>query len=299
MKNILVHSVRILIILLGFSMELKADENIFGYVRGAETLPNDSWEIYQFLTSRTDKGIGYYSALDTNTELEYGFTDRFTLGVSVKMMAVESRGILIDAYIPKDIKQSLSLSGAELSFKYNFLSPAKDDIGFSSYLSISNSWLDPHSGQKKSTTTAELEFILQKYFYEGEMVWVGNFGLESTYAERYAIDGLPAGYEWPTHPEMEIGLKLGTGLTYRFIPKWFAGAETVYESEYETEVGQERYSTFAGPTIHYGSENWWTTLTYFKQVDGGGPPYPDQANTRLHLIERTKQEMRLKLGYNF
>ncbi|MFZ3230220.1 MAG: DUF6662 family protein [Pseudobdellovibrio sp.] len=276
-----------------------ADENLFGYLKGAETLPKESWEMYQFLTSRTDKGVGTYKALDSKTEIEYGVTDRFTSGVSFKMQSIESKDILLDAYIPKDINSGFQFSGVEASFKYNFLSPAKDDIGFSTYFSISRGWLDSHSGQKKDTTSTELEFLLQKYFLEGELILVGNFGLESTYAERYQIDGLPSGFEWPTHPEMEIGFKVGTGITYRFIPKWFFGGEVLYESEYETEVGQERFSTFAGPTIHYGSEKWWSTVTYFQQLAGGGPPYAGQENTNLHLIEKTKQEIRLKLGYNF
>lgn len=287
------------VLVLCLSFKGHADENLFGYLKGAETLPKESWEAYQFFTSRTDKGIGTYSALDAKTELEYGFTDRFTAGLGLKMLAVDSKGILIDAYIPKDISTSLNLSGIELSFKYNFLSPAKDDIGFSTYISIFQGWQDPHSGQKKDITTSELEFLLQKYYLEGELIWVANFGIESTYAHRAAIDGLPAGYGWPAYPEMEIGLNLGTGLIYRLVPRWFIGSELLYEAEYETEVGLERYSTFFGPTLHYGSELWWFTLTYFKQLKGGGPPYAAQENINLQLIEKTKQEIRLKIGYNF
>lgn len=299
MKNIRKLVVVLGLMIIQFSLVVSADENLFGYLKGAETLPKNTWETYQFVTSRNDKGAGTYQAIDTKTELEYGYTDSFTLSFSLKMLSVETKGILIDAYIPKDNKTGLNLSGAELAFKYNFLSPAKDDIGLSTYFSLSRGWQDPHSGQRKDTTTTELEFLLQKYFLEGELIWVANLGLESTYAERYAISGLPEGFEWPHHPEMELGYKLGTGLTYRFIPKWFIGAETVYEAEYETVVGQERYTTFAGPSLHYGSERWWATLTYFKQIEGGGPPYTNQENTKLHLIEKTKQEARLKLGYNF
>ena len=291
----------LLILILGqiLSSTAKADENLFGYLKGAETLPKGSWEIYQFLTSRTDKGKGTYNALDSKTEIEFGLTDRLTSGFSVKAQSVKSQGLLLDAYIPRDIDSGFSPSGIEADLKYNFLSPAKDDIGLSAYFSLGHIWRDPHSGQEKDATQAELELLIQKYFMEGQMIWVNNFGMESTYAQRYTIQNLPAGFEWPINPEMEIALKAGTALSYRFIENWFFGGEILYETEYETQVGQERWSTFAGPSLHYGSEKWWTTLTWFPQLQGGGSIYAGQENTRLQLIERTKQEIRLKLGFNF
>ena len=105
--------------------------------------------------------------------------------------------------------------------------------------------------------------------------------------------------EWGTDPEMEISTKIGTGLSYRFAPGWYAGAEVLREAEYETDVGLERWSVFAGPTLHYGGKQWWATLTYFKQLRGGGEKYAGQSDEHLHLIEKTKNEVRLKLGYNF
>ncbi len=35
-----------------------ADENFFGYVKGAETLPKGTYELYETLTYRGDKGEG-------------------------------------------------------------------------------------------------------------------------------------------------------------------------------------------------------------------------------------------------
>ncbi|HEX5055092.1 MAG TPA: DUF6662 family protein [Gammaproteobacteria bacterium] len=62
-----------------------------------------------------------------------------------------------------------------------------------------------------------------------------------------AIADLPSGVGWPINPDMEIGMKLGIGLTRQskfsmkqnMKPKW-----------------QERWPVFAGPTLHYGSERW-------------------------------------------
>ena len=99
---------------------------------------------------------------------------------------------------------------------------------------------------------------------------------------------------------MELEISFGTGLTYRFAPNWFLGAEILYEAEYETEVGQERWSVFAGPTLHYGAERWWATFTWFPQLSGGAESgYDDGLPGNYQLVEKTKQEFRFKVGFNF
>src|SRR3989338_1748746 len=73
-----------------------ADESLFGYVKGAETLPKGSWEFDQSLTYRNDKGSGDYSALDSKTEIEYGVTDRFTASGYLKMQSIDMSGLVVD-----------------------------------------------------------------------------------------------------------------------------------------------------------------------------------------------------------
>lgn len=280
------------------AMMARGDEQTFGYLKGSETLPRGESEIVQWLTRRTDKGVGSYEAWDSKTEFEYGLTDRLTASAYFKMQAIETRDIRLDAYIPKDEEYGFRPSGVEGALKYNFLSPVKDPVGLATYLSLDYSWLDPHSGQDKDTLSLELEFLFHKYFLDGQLIWVLNTGLESTYADRDPVNNLPEGFEWPTDPEMELEWKLGSGISYRFAPRWFIGAEAIYETEFETEVGQERWSVFAGPTLHYASSRWWATLTWFPQVEGG-KFYEDQKDRDLHLIEKTEQEVRLKIGVTF
>ncbi len=276
-----------------------ADESLFGALKGAETLPAGALELVQHLTQRSDKGQGTYSALDSKTEIEYGITNRLTGAVYLKGQSIHTEGLLINGYIPKDEKYGLRASGVEASLKYNFLSPAKDAIGLAGYFSTSYSWLDPHSGQNKKKLTFESLLLAQKYFLDGELIWVGNLGLEATLAKRGAIANLPADFEWPTTPEMEIGFMGGTGLSYRVARNWFVSGEVLYETEFETDVGQERWSLQAGPSLHYGGKDWWGTLSWLPQIRGGGEKYPSQTNANLHLIEKTKQEIRLKIGFNF
>lgn len=275
-----------------------ADEHLLGYVRGAEALPKGSWEFYQIVTTRDDKGKGSYHAVDTSTEVEYGVTDRFSISAALLGMSLNTNGLVVDGYLPQDKSFGLKPVGFELYSKYNFMSPAKDDFGISMVWSVYKMWVDPHSGQGKDTYRFENYLLLQKYFLEGQLIWVGNFAIEATHATRKEVPGIDPDVEWVTTPEMEIETKIGTGLSYRFIPKWFIGGEALYETEYETEVGRERYSLFAGPSLHYGSQAWWATATWFQQLDGGGGKYDGQTED-LHLIEKTKTEARLKVGYNF
>lgn len=276
-----------------------ADENLLGYVRGVETMPANSWEVYQIVTSRDGKGKGSYHAWNTQAEVEYGVTDRFTVMAEADMQAINTNGLVIDAYMPKDERYGLTPSGVEFALKYNFLRPAIDPLGLSTYLSFNHAWLDPHSGQDKDIRSVEMEFLFQKYFLDAQLIWVLNVGMESTWAKRGKIDDLPAGFEWPTQPEMEIEVKYGTGLSYRFISNWFIGGEWLYEAEYETTIDRERFSIFAGPSLHYARQNWWATLTWMPQLQGGGQSYPDQPDRSLQLVEKTEQETRLKVGFVF
>ena len=292
-----------------------ADENLFGYVAGAEPTPKGHQETYFWLTRRADKGAGTYSAYDLKLEYERGVTDNLATAFYLKGQTINTSGIRIDGYIPADNKYGMRPSGVEASLKYAFLRPALDDIGLAAYFSASYDWRDPHSGQDKDKYTFESKLLMQKYLLDGQVVLAANLGLETTYAKRAPIATLPINdatgepLEWPTTPEMEIGVIAAFGATYRFAPNWYVGAEALYDTEFETQVGTERWSWQLGPTLHYGARSWWATLTWMQQVKGGGTTfgpvsfngvrYPGQDDSGLHLIEKTKSEIRLKVGFNF
>jgi opacity protein-like surface antigen len=300
---------------LAASLPVAADENLLGYVSGAETLPQGASEAYVWLTRRWDKGQGKYTAYDSELEFEYGVTSRFTASVALLGQSIDTDGLVIDAYLPGAESYGLKPSGIELKGKYNFLSAAMDPVGLSAMFELHQSWLDPHSGKDKDTTSFDVSLQLQKFFLDDQLVAVANAGFEGTYAKRAPLDAATqasadlamqaltldpgATFEWPTKPEMELEFTLGGGLSYRFAPNWNIGVETQYQTEFETEVGQERWSWFAGPSIHYGGKQWWATATWFNQLAGGREQYINQTDDDLHLIEKTKNELRLKLGYNF
>jgi hypothetical protein len=63
---------------------IHADEQFFGFARGAETLPAHRWQIYQFVTLHEGKSEGTYYGTDFETEYEHGFTDRFQASLSLE-----------------------------------------------------------------------------------------------------------------------------------------------------------------------------------------------------------------------
>ena len=55
-------------------------------------------------------------------------------------------------------------------------------------------------------------------------------------------------------------------------------------------------AAFVGPSLHYGAERWWATLTVMPQIAG----WPDSRGIGgLTLDDHERLEVRLKLGYNF
>ncbi len=53
-----------------------ADEQLFGYIQSAETIPQGGKQLYQWVTHRAGRSQGSFNAQDYRTEFEYGITDR-------------------------------------------------------------------------------------------------------------------------------------------------------------------------------------------------------------------------------
>jgi hypothetical protein len=165
-----------------------ADENLLGYVAGAETLPEGASDAYFFVTRRWDKGRGDYTAHNYTLEYEHGLTHRLTGGIELKGQSIDASGLVIDGYMPGPEDYGVKASGIEGKLKYNFLSPAKDAIGLSGTFSLQQNWRDPHSGKDKDVTKFELGLQLQKLLIDDQLSLMLNTGLEGTYAKRAALD---------------------------------------------------------------------------------------------------------------
>jgi hypothetical protein len=259
-----------------------ADENLFGFVRGAETLPQGHFDLYQTITLRTSKDVGVYRGWDFDTEVEYGFTDKLQGSLAVVNRYIYNNGVddLEDA-------NHFTFGGFEGSLKYRLLSPFKDGIGLA--LRLETGWLlhDEVGGLLEHEIYLAPDIILQKNFLDDTLVTELNFGGEWAWgkdpAEQYYK-------EW--------SMQGGVGISYRFAPKWFIGVEGHARSEWPlfNFNNFEHGTVYAGPALHYGTERWWATLSYNYQVYGHGV---DEASRSSTFAEETRHVVRLKVGFNF
>lgn len=259
----------------------RADENYFGFSYGADTLPKGKSEIYQWITSRTGKADGSYSALDLQTEIEHGFTDR--LQGSLYLNAVHHDISGVSGFADRN---STNFNGLQASLKYSLRSAERGGWGVAVYLEPGYKSYSGNSGEREDIYFLEPKLILQHNFLDDTLVWATNLSAEFEREQEVASG------EW----ESELELEASTGVSYRFAAGWFAGLEAVYTSAYEgmhlDELGEN--ALFAGPSLHYAAPRWWATLTVLPQLTG----WPENKGER-NLDNYEALRVRLKVGYNF
>ncbi len=277
-------------LLLTFSNQSKADENLFGYVYGSETLPKGANEAYVWITHREDKGVGFYNAQDVQFEWEHGWSDRFQTSVYLTGRAhhiVDAAPV--DMGMPEypNLDRNLDFDGVKASFKWNILSPYKDKIGLAFYVEPSYSTIFKVTGERMSQLDVEFKLIAQKNFLDDQLVTAVNLTVEPEWRRFKGSDEL----------QREAEIELTAGASYRVAPKWFVGLESRLHTEHPDFGAREHWGLFLGPTVHYGGEKYWATFTWLPQLKGG--PIDPLRDDSLHLLEHEKNEYRVKLGYNF
>jgi hypothetical protein len=276
-------------ILLGLGcnpFDVRADEQLFGWVLGAETLPRGHAEVYQFFTLRTGKAEGTYLGWDAETEIEYGFTDRFQASLSVENHYFYNKGVNGDRDSLEN-KDTYRFGGIAVAGKYSVFSPFKNPIGFSLRLETGYLANDEVDGLKQHEIYVAPQFILQKNYFDDTLITELNGGAELAWgkkpAEQYAY---------------ELAWTGGAGASHRFAPNWYFGVEARVRSEFpKFDLGRHEHTViYAGPSLHYGTQRWWATLSYNYQIYGSGIDEPDDGKT---YAEETAHQIRLKVGFNF
>jgi hypothetical protein len=264
----------------------QGDEQLFGFVRGAETLPAQRSELYQFITLHEGKSEGTYYASDFETEYEYGFTDRFQASISLEQHYFYNHGVNGDRDA-LDNKNAYRFGGVEGSVKYRIFSPFKDPLGVA--LRIEGGYLlnDEVDGLRQHDRYVKPEIDLQKDFLEDRLICDLDLGVEWAWGKQPAEQ----------YPK-ELAFEAAAGVAYRFASNWFAGVEVHNRTEYpQFDLGNfEHTVVYAGPSIHYSQKNWWATLTWNYQVYGKGIDEPADGQT---FAEETRQVVRFKVGFNF
>lgn len=275
---------------LGCFSAAHADERLWIYTKGAETLPEGRTELVMYNISRVGKVDSDYAFNDIHFEVEYGVTDRLTVFGELMVFNHDYSTSNPDLQPYFDTQggaggrfNETQIGGWELGAKYNILSPYKDTIG----LSVSAAWdrrikyrLD---GASIDQNAFELTGHFQKNFYNNQLVLAFTPKVE---------------WEKRTSPgilEEEIALDIALGASYRVAPKWFVGAEFRHQSDYlspyNTETNQyeepsldpskfpfqfgtqHQNGNYFGPTVHYAAKEWWLTGGILWQVSGGGSEF--------------------------
>jgi hypothetical protein len=264
----------------------RADEHLFGWVLGSETLPAGHAEAYEFLTLQSGRAEGTYRALDTETELEYGFTDKFQASIALENNYFYNHGVngprdaLNDTHV-------LRFGGVEVAAKYRLLSPFKDPVGFALRLESGYLSHDEVDGLTENEIYIAPQFILQKNYFDDTLIIDVNGGIEFAWGKRPAE-------QYPR----ELAFTGGGGISYRFAPNWYIGLENHVRAEYPMfHLGNyEHVVDYAGPALHYATQRWWVTLSYNYQIFGNGIDEPASGQT---FAEEVRHQIRLKIGINF
>lgn len=282
-----------------------AEEALFGYTYGAETLPAGEMEHVTTLTHRWDKGMGHYRADELWAELEYGLSDRLTLAGYALFLDIDHQ----DAFPSTEEdgeplypnRKGSYFRGLKTQLKHNLVSPYLND-GFGLAVMVEPSYVRRFKVDGSKTRQWELEagLLAQQNFLDDQLVLAYNAIVARERRVLLEDDGFVE-HEW------EYTQTLGG--SYRVAPNWYAGLEARHHMDVlkgdDGDYAKNQYSAFFGPTLHYGDKDWWLTVSYLKQLRGNPPyarsvgPVVGGVDEDLHLDENEKHELRLKLGLEF
>lgn len=296
-------------LLIGSIGTASADENLWVYARGVDTRPAGSWELKLQDIVKDGKEGGDYTSHEIRPSIEYGVTDRLTVGMEMILFNHDYSVDDPDLQPYFDTQEGdggsfndFGIGGYEFEFKYNVLSPYLRDDGIG--LSLGAGWEHREKyrldGADIDQDTIVLYVYLQKNFLDDTLVFALTPKME--------LEKRTSGHGADFVLEEEIALDIAAAVSYRFAPKWYLGLEFRHQSDYlvpqvigedgglvydepELEpsdidlffpkIGEQfQNGNYFGPTIHYGEEKWWWTVGALFQVSGDGRDGSFNANNK-------------------
>jgi hypothetical protein len=309
-----------------FPVSALADENLWIYARGADTRPGGTVELrFQDIIKRGKEG-GDYVAHEFRPSIEYGISDRLTVGFELLLFYHNYSVTNPDLQPYFDTQggaggrfRNFSFGGYEFEGKYNFLSAYKDFMGLS--LGVGWDHRDRYrlDGAPINQDALELTLYFQKNFLDDTLIFVASPTIELE--KRTSGEGLDFVLE------EEIGVEANVAFTYRFLPNWYAGLEFRHQSDYlvpqvidpvtgglvfdEPDLrpsdidlffpsfgSQFQNGNYIGPVIHYGGKDWWATAGVLVQFAGGGRDGSFNVGGR-NFDEHEKFHIGLAVGLEF
>ena len=292
-----------------------AEENLWVYATGTDTRPKGSTELKLGTISRFGKADSSYQFHDIQAEIEYGVTDKLTIGAELMLFSHNYSTTNPDLQPYFDTQggaggkfKKTSIGGYELKMKYNILSPYMDPFGFSVGLAFDHRYKYRLDGADISQNSVEVYGYFQKNFLDDTLIFAFTPKIE---------------FEHRTSPgvvEEEIAFDIAIGVSYRVAPKWFVGLEFRHQSDYlnpreegeydpdldRSKFGLEGFSigsqhqngNYFGPTVHYAAQNWWVTGGALFQVWGGGSVNAFNRDGK-NWDEHESVHVRWTVGYEF
>ncbi len=263
-----------------------ADESLWIYTKGAETLPKGETEVKTALISRRGKAQSDYVFNEVKLEVEHGFTDRLTGYAELVIYDHNYSTTNPDLQPLFDTQggaggrfKKTQFGGIDLGVKYNILSPYKDPIGFAVSVEWDHRFKYRIDGSKINQDEVDLTLHFQKNLFNDQLILA--FSPKIEWEHRLS----------PGIIEKEIALDLSAGASYRIAPNLYVGGEFRHQSdylspydtvakEYDPNLSPSKFpfkfgsqyqnGNYLGPTVHYANKKWWATAGVLWQISGGG-----------------------------
>lgn len=252
-----------------------ADERRFTYSYEPEVLPKGAMEFEQWVTLRSQKTSSgsvnreNFNRWDLREELEYGVTDRYTVGFYLNLRADSYRDV---AVAPPANTSSFEFKGISLENRYMLLNPADHAIGLTLYLEPT------FSGEE-----AELEQKIIIGQRHGDWKWAFN---------------LVHATEWEDNfHDHEGELEFTFGVARDIGSNWSLGLELRDHNELPEYQRWENTALFLGPVVSFRAEKWYATLSVMPQVFGRNFIAGDPDGYRnMELEGHERYNIRLLIG---
>ena len=243
------------------AQSVMADERHFTYSYEADVLPQDGLEFEQWITSRSGRDGGRYGRWEFREELEYGITDALTTALYLNFLDT--------TFSPDDPSQEetkdFEFNGISSEWKYLISNPELNPVGFLVY----------------GEATYDSDF----FTLEEKLVLSSNLS-ENLIAELNV--SFEQEWEYEGSDTEKVGeFEVTGGLAYKLSPHWSAGVEIRNIREFDSfDFDHELENAwYAGPNLHYGTANWWATLTVMPQIGvEGSRDLEDQEKVHVRLI---------------
>lgn len=302
-----------------------ADENLWIYAQGADTLPKGRLEFKVQDIIRAGKEGGDYTFHEIRPAVEYGLTDKLTVGAELLIFHHNYSVTNPDLQPYFDTQggaggsfSNLAIGGYEFEAKYNILSTYKDVFGLAAGVAYDHRDKYRLDGASINQDSLELMLFFQKNFLDDTLMFA--------FSPKMELEKRTSGEGADFVLEEEIAIDLAAGVTYRVAPNWYIGAEFRHQSDYlvpkvigddgglvydEPDLkpsdidlffpsfgSQFQNGNYLGPTVHYGGKEWWATVGALFQISGGGRDGSFNVDGR-NFDEHEKVHIGVAVGFEF